>query len=112
MNREMSLLASLTDVRESQDMFYRTCLDMRNANPHLAFSVTLSSSPNRYPLYARRPKQSWLEERNKKNGGVRRCTHICQVICARYRRHCYSLILICRHYIFGRWSTRKNLEYG
>ena len=43
-----------------------TCPDMRNPNLRLAFSVTLSSSPNRYPLYARRPKQSWLKERKKK----------------------------------------------
>jgi hypothetical protein len=40
---------------------------MRNTNPRLAFSVTLSSSPNRYPLYARRPKHSWLAERIKKD---------------------------------------------
>lgn len=40
---------------------------MRNTNPRLAFAVTLSSSPNRYPLYARRPKHSWLAERIKKD---------------------------------------------
>jgi hypothetical protein len=32
----------------------------------LAFSVTLASSPTRYPLYARRPKQSWLREQKMK----------------------------------------------
>jgi Family of unknown function (DUF5372) len=41
---------------------------IRNTNPRLAFSVSLLSSPNRYPLYARRPKQSWLAERMKKVG--------------------------------------------
>ncbi len=39
---------------------------MRNANPRLTFSVTLSSSPNRFPLYARRRKQSWLAEPTNK----------------------------------------------
>jgi len=39
---------------------------MRNANPRLTFSVSLSSSPNRFPLYARRPKQRGLAELSNK----------------------------------------------
>jgi hypothetical protein len=38
---------------------------MRNTNRCLAFSVTPLSSPNKYVLYARQPKQSWLAVRKK-----------------------------------------------
>jgi len=38
---------------------------MRNTNRCLGFSVTLLSSPNKYALYVRRPKQSWLAVRNQ-----------------------------------------------
>jgi hypothetical protein len=41
---------------------------MRNVNRCLAFSVRLLSSPNRYPIYARRPKQRWLAQWKNKAG--------------------------------------------
>jgi hypothetical protein len=41
---------------------------MRNVNRCLAFSVSLLSSPNRYPIYARRPKQRWLAQWKNKAG--------------------------------------------
>jgi len=38
---------------------------MRNTNPCLAFVVPLLSRSNKYPLYVRQPKVSWLASRKK-----------------------------------------------